>query len=100
MKIKYLRLSKDDKKRARCEFNKTPKGIAVRKNLRNALLCALLSIIYAGYLLWDYFNKNKILTNVVMSVTLIIFAIISFIMVYKIYLKSVNQYVVDNKNMF
>ncbi len=100
MKVKYLRLSKLDKKKAQKLFYETDKGIIIRKNLRNANICSILSILYIIYLLWEYIFKNRLFINLFLAITLTIFVITSFIVSRKIFVKAINQYVIDNKKLF
>ena len=97
MKIKYLRLSKNERKKVKNEFYSTNKGSIIRKNLNNARICAILCLIYATYILIEHFIKDNSVSNIVLSITVFIFGIGMLIYAHKIYLKSVNEYVVKNK---
>lgn len=98
MKVKYLRLSKDEKIKEKEAFYQTKKGIIVRKNLRNGRICAILCLFYALYLFIDYWIlKNGNISNIIYAILLIIFGIGSLIFAHHIFIKSINNYVTSDK---
>ena len=98
MKIKYLRLSKDEKKKINKEFLETNKGKNINKNLRNARICAILCFVYSIYLIIEYFVKKTTIFDIISAVVIVLFGIFSIIYAHKIFVKSVNDYLINKKS--
>lgn len=92
LKTKYQRMSKEDKKTAREKYYATPSGKAMKKTLRNGLICSILCFLVGAYLIYDAFvNTNKLLDQIYGIVTFI-FGIIFLLAYYKIRSKKVNDF--------
>ena len=98
MKIKYLRLSKDEKKNIKKDFLETKKGSIINKHLRNSKICAILCFAYAIFLIVEYIIEKNSIFNIISALLLIAFGIFCFIYSHRIFVKSVNDYLVNKKS--
>ena len=93
MKVKYLRLSKEERKKYRDEFYQTDEGKKVKKNLRQSLICNILCLLISIYLIYDAFFKSISLMNKIYGISLFVLCIIGLFVYRKVYVRRVNQYV-------
>ena len=97
MKIKYLRLNKNKQKEIRNKFYQTNNGKYIIKQLNIALICSLLCILVSIYLIYDAFINNSNLYDKIYSIIILICGIVGLIAYYKIKIKKLNDYVINNK---
>lgn len=97
MKIKYLRLSKEERKKINIKYFNTEKGKYIKKNLQNSLICGILCIFYGIYMLIDSILNKITFLNMFYSISIIVFGIILVIVTHIIKIKKLNNYVVKNK---
>lgn len=98
MKIKYLRLNKEERKEARDKFFATEKGILVKKKLNYGLFCSILLMLFSIYLLIDAI-KNKLGTwSIIYGVGVFVFGIVFLIYYFKIRTTVVNNYLTKPNN--
>lgn len=97
MKTKYQRLNKEQKKKARLSYYKTPNGAYVKKKLNTSLFAAILCEIFGIYLLGEAIIKDLSIWQYIYSVCLMIFGV-AFIIAYFLVLgQKVNKYVITSK---
>ena len=97
MKIKYLRLSKEEKKEVRDKFYKTPKGKRLKKYTNMSLIFNFLLLIYAIYFIIDtYINKGHRFYYIY-GFLFVALSIIMIISIRNIRIKMINNYVVNKK---
>lgn len=97
MKIKYLRMSKKEKKEVKDKFYATDAGKRLKKSLKFPNICGILTTIFGVFLLIDaIINKLKIFDYIYAFVTLG-FGIFFIIASRKIFVKRINAYVTMRK---
>ena len=97
MKVKYLRLSKKERKETKEKFYKTTNGKYVKKKLTSALVCSILCIGGAIYLIFDAFANNLSLIEKTYGIMVLLIGIILLIARRKIFVKKINEYVIKTK---
>lgn len=97
MKVKYLRLSAKERKKVKEKYYNTENGKYVKKKLLSALVCAILCVIGAIYLILDAFINDLLLIEKIYGFMILIFGIILLIAHHKIFIKKINEYVIKNK---
>ena len=98
MKVKYLRLKKEERKAVKSEFLSTAKGEVISKNLKSARICGILCILYSIFLITSYIIKKSSIFDLVSAIAMIIFAIFTFVYANHIILKGVNNYLINKKS--
>lgn len=97
MKVKYLRLSKEERKKVNNKYFNTEKGKYIKKKLQISFICGVLCIMYGIYLLIDSILSKITFLNMFYSISIIVFGIILVIATHIIKIKKLNNYVVKNK---
>ena len=97
MKIKYLRMSKEEQKKARQKYFATETGKYVNKKLKAALTCAILLLLISIYNIYDAFFITKSLFDQVYAIFILLIGFTLIIVYHKIMIKKINQYVTRNK---
>lgn len=97
MKVKYLRLSKEERKKIKKEFYETNLGMYVKKKLTSALICSIFCLIMALYLIIDAFVRDLSLMEKVYGFFILIVGIILIITYRKISVKKINEYLTKKK---
>ena len=97
MKIKYLRLNRNEKKAVKEKFYQTSIGKYIKKKLRSALICALLCIIFAIYLIIDAFVNDLTIVDKFYGFAILTIGVAFLIIHRKIFIKKINEYVIKNK---
>lgn len=93
MKIKYLRLSKEERKEVRKKFFETDKGILVRKKLNRSIFCSVFCILFGLYLLVDaYINTHKT-WDYIYGTGILVIGIIMIFFYFKIRAIVINNYI-------
>lgn len=94
MKIKYYRLSKEERKEYRNKFYSTTKGKNIRKFTSISYVMDILLLITGVYYILDtYFNKGNKLYYYYAALIIVI-AIIMFVSVHKLRINKINDYIV------
>ena len=97
LKIKYLRLSKDERKQKKKEYFNTEKGKYVKTKIQNSLICAIICIIFSIYIIIDNILNKMTFLNMFYGISILIIGIILIIAGHIIKIKKINNYVVKNK---
>ena len=97
MKIKYLRLSREEKKLVKQNFYKTNAGKNVKKHLTNALVCSIFCIGISIYIIVDAFIQNVSFWNKIYGFFILGFGIAGIVAYHKIFFKKINEYVIKSK---
>lgn len=97
MKVKYLRLSKKERKKAKDKFYQTENGKFVKKKLTYALVCAVLCTVMAIYITAEAFIINSSTWDKAYGICLLIIGIILLIAYRKIYVKKINDFITSKK---
>ncbi|MBR4230925.1 MAG: hypothetical protein IKR74_02050 [Bacilli bacterium] len=98
MKVKYLKLSKEERKKIKQEYLATKKGTTITNNLKIARICALLCICYSAYLFINNIIREVSIPDIVTAVGVLSFGIFSIIYAHKIFIKSINDYLIGKKS--
>lgn len=97
MKVKYLRLSKEERKKVNNKYFNTEKGKYIKKKIQISFICGVLCIMYGIYLLIDSILNKITFLNMFYSISIIVFGIILVFATHIIKIKKLNNYVVKNK---
>ena len=97
MKIKYLRLTKDQRKKARNLYYATPKGKALKSKLRMVIISIIGLVLCAVIFLIEAILTNGSAWDYAYSICLGVFALIFLIAYIHLRLQRINNYVVSNK---
>ncbi|MBE6155693.1 MAG: hypothetical protein E7164_02945 [Firmicutes bacterium] len=97
MKVKYLRLNKEERKKAKNNFYQTDTGKYVRKQLFYATICSILCVVASIYLIYDAFANNLSLMEKIYSICILIIGFFLLVARRKIFIKKVNEYVIKTK---
>ena len=94
MKIKYYRLSKEERKEYRNKFFKTKNGKRVNKYSIISYVCSILLLLLGIYYILDtYFNKaNKLYYYY--AALIIVISIIMIVSIHKLRINKINDYIV------
>lgn len=96
MKNKYQRLNKEDRKKARDRFYRTPFGKELKPRLQRILIIGILLLIYASYLLIDAILKKSI-WGALAATAIYLFALFFLIGRHKIIVRDVNDFLIKRK---
>lgn len=94
MKVKYLRLTKEEKQNVKNEYYKTDKGLYIKKKLRTTLICGILCILIGLYIFIGSIINNKT-WDLFYGIIIVIFGIFFIIETRIIFVKKINKYVVS-----
>lgn len=97
MKIKYLRLTKEQKKKAKDLYYNTPKGKALKSKLRLVLISSIGLFLCSILIIGDAIINKKSVWDYIYAASLAIAALIFLIVSYKLRIKRINNYIVNNK---
>lgn len=97
MKIKYLRLTKEERKKVRELYYATPKGKALKSKLRLVLFSSLGLLLCFIYLITDALMHSGSTWDYAYAICILVFAIFFLVAYFKLRLKRLNDYVVNNK---
>lgn len=97
MKVKYLRLSKKERKEVKARYYDTNTGKYIKKKLTSALLCAIFCIICSIYLILDAFINDLTILDKIYGFMILIIGIALLIAQRKIFIKKINEYVIKHK---
>lgn len=95
MKIKYKRLTKEEKKQVIAEYKKTDKGKVMYTRLTRLFIIGILGIIYAiWYFIYDYLNYDLTISDLLVIIPLFLISFFFIIMACKLRIKNLNNYVI------
>ena len=94
MKIKYLRLTKEEKKQVQNDFYNTELGKEFKKYINISIIMNILLIIIGIYYILDTVIKKGNVGYYYFSSVLIIIAIIFLFFIYKAKVKKYNDFVI------
>jgi len=97
MKVKYLRLNREERKKAKQKYYQTQNGAYVKKKLKSALICSILCIIGSVYLIIDAFLNDLTIIEKIYGFVVLAFGVALLFIHRKIFVKKINEYVVKNK---
>jgi len=97
MKIKYFKLTKEERKKAKNDYYQTPVGKYVRKKLISALICSLLCIAMALYIVIDAYINDASLMEKIYGFFILFVGLILLYTYRKISVKKINDYLVKKK---
>lgn len=97
MKIKYNRLSKENKIKYKKEYYQTNEGKYVKRKLLSALVCGILCLIISIYLLIDAYISHLGIWQYIYGSCVFVFGIMFIIFYFKILITKLNIYVIKNK---
>ncbi|MBQ6840765.1 MAG: hypothetical protein IJO63_01455 [Bacilli bacterium] len=97
MKVKYLRLSKEERKKVKEKYYQTETGKYVKKKLISSLICAIGCLLFSAYLITDAFINNLSTFEKVYGFMILIVGMFLLIAYRKIYVRKINEYVIKNK---
>ena len=100
MKIKYLRLNKEKKRKVKQSFAKNETGIRITKYLKCATICSILCFCIGIYTSISAFINQESVAMKIYGITLCVIGIAGLVTKHKIYIKKINEYVIKNKNKF
>ena len=95
LKVKYLRLDKDKRKKVKQKYYETSLGKYVKKKLISSFICGILCISIGIYLLIS--TKNPKFIDYFYNVIILLIGIGFLIAIRKIEIKKINEYVIKNK---
>lgn len=98
MKVKYLRLNKEERKEARDKFFATEQGIKSKKSLNRSLICSILCMLFSIYLLIDAFKNTHETFDYIYGVCIAIISIMMFMFYLKIRVTVINNYLTKPNN--
>lgn len=97
MKIKYLRLSKEERKKIKKEYFASPKGKALKSKLRMVNISALGLFLCSIFITIQTFINKTSYWNYIYSSCLVIIAIAFLVISYNLRLKRINNYVIEKR---
>lgn len=97
MKIKYLRLTNEEKAKVRKKYFDTKAGLNVRKFLSMSMLCSVFLIIISIFLCYDAFYDEFDSATLIFSVVNAFFGLFILYYTRKIYIEKINNYLVKKK---
>lgn len=97
MKVKYLRLDKKNKKNARKKYYDTKEGIKLKKQFKNISICSYLCILAGILIIVDGIFNTKAIWDYIYGSIVIIFGLIFLLIIRRIKIKKINDYVIKNK---
>ena len=97
MKVKYLRLSKEEKKEVKKTYFATNEGKYIKKSLIELIICSSLTIIYSLYYIWDAVSKNGSLLSKIFGIFIFAGGFAFLISARYIFIKKINNYLTKKK---
>ena len=97
MKIKYLRLTKEQRKKVKETYYNTPKGKALKSKLRLVLVSIIGLIICAIAILIDAIINKGSTWDYIYAACLGLIAICFIVVSYNLRIKRLNNYLINNK---
>lgn len=95
MKIKYKRLSKEEKKKVIAEYKKTDAGKVMYTRLTRLFIIGILGIIYSiWYFVYDYSNYDLTISDLLIIIPLFLASFFFILMAYKLRIKNLNDYAI------
>lgn len=96
-KNKYQRASKEEKKKAREELFNTSYGKELKTRLNRLIIYSVLLIACAIYFVIDNILNENTISNYVLAVFFVIFAVIFLAGRHYVIVKNANDYMIKNK---
>ncbi len=93
----YLKMSKEEKRFAREKYYKTESGKINKGRFSRLLLCGILSIIYALFLIVDGIIKKSSFWVYIFAAFIIVFGIVFLVGRHKILIRNMNSFLKKNK---
>lgn len=93
MKIKYLRLTKDEKKNAKEKFLQTEAGKYVKKKLTSVMWSGWLCMGFAIYIIVDAYIKKLNLFDYIYGSIIFVFGIVFVILAHRTYITKINDFI-------
>lgn len=98
MKIKYLRLSKKERKEARERYFATESGARNKKRINVSLICSILCMLFSVYLIIDAFiGKQNTVWDKIYGFSILIIGFGMFLFYFKLRTRLVNDYLTKKK---
>ncbi|NLL01842.1 MAG: hypothetical protein GX265_02340 [Mollicutes bacterium] len=97
MKLKYQRLSQEEKQKAKEEFLKNKESIIYIKAHKIYVLSIIGIIVSIASFVFDYFSKSGTF-SFILDGFLFIFSIIFFIVMIKVKLREINKFIINKKS--
>lgn len=94
MKVKYLRLSKKERKEIKQKYYETETGKYVKKKLNSALICSALCIAASLYIIIDAFINNLSIIEKIYGFVILFIGFCLLIANKRIFIKKINEYVI------
>lgn len=98
MKIKYLRLTKKERKEVKQNFYQTKQGIYLKKKLNMVIFSAISLILISIYLIIEAFIKDISIMQYIYAFTILFFGVIFLTSYFKIKITKLNDYITKPKN--
>ncbi len=97
MKIKYLRLTKEERQKVKELYYESPKGRALKSKLTMVNVCAFGLLLCAVAIIVEAIVKKSNAWNYIYGGCLGCVAVAFFIVSHKLRLKRLNNYLLNNK---
>ena len=95
MKIKYKRMSKNEKKELIKDYRATDKGKNMYIRLIRLTIIGIIGIIYSiCYFSYEYLNNSLSLSDYLLTIPLFLASIFFILMAYKLRIKVLNNYAI------
>ena len=96
-KNKYQRSTKNEKKEARIAFFNTEYGKSLKIRLNRLIIYSVLLVACAIYFVIDNIMNDNTISNYILAVFFVIFAIVFMVGRHYVIVKNTNDYMIKNK---
>ena len=94
MKIKYYRLSKEERKEYRDKYYATSKGKILKKNTAISYVTSILLLIYSIYSYIDTYINHLSKWYYAYNTLLLVISIIMIISIHNLRIRAINNYII------
>ncbi len=95
LKVKYLRMNKEERKEVKQKYYETSLGKYIKKKLISSFICGILCIGFGIYFLIT--TKDAKFIDYFYNISLVLIGFAFIIAIRKIEIKKINEYVIKNK---